>query len=108
MNFKTIFGPKMGPKMSQHGIQKSWEGAMMAKRNDFEKCCFVLFLTIDLEHQASQESPKTAKKPPKMAPGSHQEPFKKWVNFVTPFLPENGPQNGPKSGPKIVKNWSKK
>ena len=59
-----------------------------------------------LEHQVSQESPKTAKKPPKMVPGSHQEPFKKWVNFVTPLLPGNGPKDDPKSDPKSATNWS--
>ena len=59
-----------------------------------------------MEHQVSQESPKTAKKPPKMVPGSHQEPYKKWVNFVTPLLPGNGPKNDPKSDPKSATNWS--
>ena len=63
---------------------------------------FIIVYKVFLEHQVSQESPKTAKKPPKMAPGSHQEPFKKWVSFLTPFLFENGPQNAPQSDPTMI------
>ena len=39
-----------------------------------------------LEHQASQESPETVKKPPKMAPDSFQEPLEKKVQFSIDFL----------------------
>ena len=49
----------------------------MAKSNDFENCCFVLFFAVNLEHLASQVGPKTAKKPPKVLLESHQEPFQK-------------------------------
>ena len=58
-----------------------------------------------LKHQVSQKSPKSAKKRPNMAPGSHQQPLKKNVNLLTPFLLENSPQNGLQSCPQIVKNY---
>ena len=38
-----------------------------------------VFVTMFLEHRTSQESPKTAKKPPKMAIDSLQEPLKQIV-----------------------------
>ena len=103
-----VFGPHFGvqnlAKMSQHGLQKPSQGATIAKRSDFEKCCFVLVFAIFLEHQASQESLKTAKKPPKVPPDGHQEPFQKRVHFLSqlcaPKWPQNGLQNCSKSGPK--------
>ena len=39
--FGLHFGVQNLPKLSQRGIQKPCEGAMMAKRNDFENCCLV-------------------------------------------------------------------
>ena len=32
--------------MSQHGLQKPSQGAMIAKRSDFEKGCFVLVFAV--------------------------------------------------------------
>ena len=93
-------------------LQKPSQGATIAKRSDFEKCCFVLVFTAFLEHLASQESLKTAKKPPKVPPDGHQEPFQKRVHFLTPLwspkLPQNLLQNCSKSGPNSCpKNDSK-
>ena len=100
------FGAQNLPKMSQHGIQNLWEGAMMAKSNDFENCCFVLFFAGNLEHQASQESPKTAKKPPKLPPNGHQEAVQKMVPFWTPIstqkMTPKGPQICSQTFPKVV------
>jgi hypothetical protein len=63
---------------------------------------FRIVFTINLEHHGSQDSPKTAKKAPKTAPESLQEPFKKGALFLTQFLYGNGPQNNPKNGPEII------
>ena len=82
MVFGLHFGVQNLAKMSQHGLQKPSQGATIAKRSDFEKCCFVLVFTAFLEHLASQESLKTAKKPPKVPPDGHQEPFQKRVPFL--------------------------
>ena len=90
--------------MSQRGIQKPWEGAMMAKSNDFENCCFVLFFAVNLEHQASQESPKTAKKPPKLPPNGHPEAVQKMVPFWTPISTRKVTPNW---APKQFQKWSK-
>ena len=68
-------------KLSQDGVQKQSQVAKLAKRSDLEKCCFVLFFTMFLEHPASQESPQTAKKLPKIVLGSLQEPLKKGITF---------------------------
>ena len=51
----------------------------------FKKVLFCIVFTILLEHQASQESLKTAKKPPKVPPDGHQEFFQKRVHFLTPL-----------------------
>ena len=92
--------------MSQHGIQKPLEGAMMEKSNDFENCCFVLFYAVNLGHQATQESFKTAKKPPKLPPNGHPEAVQKIVPFWTPIstrkVTPKEPKLGPKSAPKVV------
>ena len=63
--------------MSQDGLQERSEKAKIAITNDFENMLLDLSFTICLEHQASQASPKTAKKPPKMHPDSLQELSKK-------------------------------
>ena len=73
-----FWGPKLA-KMSQDGPQKWSKRAQIAITNDFENMHLDLCFTVFLEHQASQESPKAAKKPPKIAPGSLQEPLKKIV-----------------------------
>ena len=83
MVFGLHFGVQNLAKMSQDGLKNPSQGAMIGKSSDFEKCCFVLVFTVFLEHQASQESLKTAKKPPKVPPDGHQEPFQKRVNFLT-------------------------
>ena len=85
MVFGLHFGVQNLAKMSQDGLQKPSLGATIAKRSDFEKCCFVFVFTAFLDHQASQESLKTAKKPPKVPPDGHQEPFQKRVHFLTPL-----------------------
>ena len=64
-------------KMTQRALQKPSHGVTMAKRNDFETCYFVLFFVANLEHLASQDGPKTAKKRPKVLLESHMEPFQK-------------------------------
>ena len=102
MVFGVLFGVQNLAKMSQDGLQKPSRGATIAKRSDFEKCCFVLVFTAFLDHQASQESLKTAKKPPKVPPDGHQEPFQKRVNFLTPFWVKNASKMESKSGPKVV------
>ena len=51
-----------------------------------------------LEHPASQKTTKTAKKPPKMAPGSLQDPLKKKTQILDRLFIKIGPQNGSKSG----------
>ena len=57
---------------------------------------FFVFAVV-LEHCPSQESPKTAKKPPKVPPEGHQEPFQKRVNFLTQFCVQKCFQNWPKN-----------
>ena len=118
MVFGLHFGVQNLAKMSQHGLQKPSQGATIAKRSDFEKCCFVFVFTAFLDHQASQESLKTAKKPPKVPPDGHQEPFQKRDYFLTPFWApkclQNGlqkwskscPKSGPKNDPKNNKKWT--
>ena len=80
--------------MSQDGSRKRSKRAKIAVTNDFENMRFDMFLIVRLEHQASQKSPKTAKKPPKTAPDSVQEPLK---TKLDPFVKKNRPQNGPNS-----------
>ena len=105
-----FWGPFRIPKptkINQGGLQKRSQIAKKAKRNDFEKSRFLLFFATFFEHEASQESLKTAKKPPKMVPESNQEPFKKGIHHWAPFLPENGCQNCSKSVSKYVQKLSK-
>ena len=94
------------PKMSPNCLQKPSQGATIAKSSDFEKFCFVLFFAINLEHQASQDSPKTAKKPPKVPPDGHQEPFQKAslqpaspLHVLVPDLPGASMAGGSRAPP---------
>ena len=59
-------------KMAPEAVQESYD----SDNNQFWKHAFRYVVTALLEHQASQESPNTAKKPPKLAPESLQEPLK--------------------------------
>ena len=77
------------------------------KGSNLEICFFVLFLIVFLEHQASQESPNTAKKPPKLAPGKHREPFKILVNFLMQVVLGNGPKVIKKRSNKLQQNCKK-
>ena len=68
--------PSLGQfEISQDGPRRWSKRAKSAITNDFENMHFDLFFTILLEHQASLESPKTAKKPPKAVPNSLLEPL---------------------------------
>jgi hypothetical protein len=80
-NFWAHFGAQNLPKMSQNEFQKPSQGATRAKKNDFENHRFVLFFAALWEHRPSQESPKTARKPPKMPSKAQQEPCKKKSTF---------------------------
>ena len=102
MVFGLHFGVQNLLKMSKDGLQKPSQGATIAKRSDFEKCCFVFVFTAFLEYLASQESLKTAKKPPKVPPDGHQQPFQKRVHFLTYSGPRNGPKMDSKTAPKVV------
>ena len=109
MVFGLLFGVQNLPQMSQDGLKNPSQGAMIGKSSDFEKCCFVLFFTVFLEHLASQESLKTAKKPPKVPPDGHQEPFQKRVHFLISTLgPEMTPKWTPKTAPKVVQKMIQK
>ena len=70
-------GFENGQNISQDGPYKRSKKARIAKTNDFQDMCFDMMFRSILEHQASQESPKTAKAAPRTAPGSLQEPFNK-------------------------------
>ena len=97
-----IFGLKL-PKTSQDGPPKKSKRAKMTITNHLEHMHVNHLFTMLLEHQASQVSPKTAKKPPKMAPDGLQGPLnKKRVQFVIDFLAKSDPRNCPNSGPKSV------
>ena len=64
--------PKMGPQITFKSILKSLSQlAKITKICVFEHLCYLLCFFMFLEHQASQESPNTAKKPPKFDPWSH-------------------------------------
>ena len=71
--------------MSQDGLPEWSKRTKMAITNDFENMHLDLFLKCFLEHKASQEAHKTAKKPPKTAQDSLQEPQKK-VNVLIDFV----------------------
>ena len=59
-----------------------------------------------LEHKDAQETPKTAKKPPKMAPSSLQEPLEKKAHFGIDFLVKVDPKMNPKVVQQIEKTGS--
>ena len=65
---------------------------------------FVLVFTMLLEHQASQKTPKTAKTPPKMAPGSLQAPLKQKNSFWIDVLAKVDPAIAPTIVQKIAKH----
>ena len=67
--------------MSSDGVQKRPQTAKSAARNKFESMPFDKFDAVILEHQASEESPKTTKKASKTTPGSLLEPFKRKGQF---------------------------
>ena len=94
--------PKRPNKKKRDDPQKLSKKAKIAKANDFENMRFDIFVAGSLERQASQESPKTAKRAPKTALVSLQEPFEKRVHFLIRFLPENGALNCPRSGPECI------
>ena len=99
------------------------KSGIIAKRSDFEKVCFDMFSAGILEHQASQEKPKMAKKASKTVPGSLPDLSKtcsifgsRFFDFRIPFWgpkrsPEE-PKTKPKSGSKILlfldHFWTKK
>ena len=71
MAFCLHFGVQNLPKMRQHGLKKPSQGAMIAKRIDFKKCCFVfVFYSISgtsglpREPQDSQEASQSASRWP--------------------------------------------
>ena len=108
-SFYGFWGPFWSPKRpkrDQDYLQKQSKTATIPKRSDFEKVWFDMFLAGILEHQASQESPKTAKKNPKMAPGSLPDLSKThsifrphFFEFRTMFwVPKWSPEE-PKTGP---------
>ena len=94
-------------KMSQDGLRKCSKRANMAIASDFENmhliCFYCVFGTPDLP-----KDPKTAQKPPKMAPGSVQEPFKNQIRFWIDFLAKTDPEMAPKVDQTIAKTCPKK
>jgi hypothetical protein len=90
LNFGPLCDIQRKLKMSQDGVMKSSKRRKIAKTNGFDIMRFDIFLTLLFEHQASQESPKTIKKAPKMALRSFQEPLNKYVFLLNSFLPKLG------------------
>ena len=107
MVFGFHFGAQNLPKMSPDCLQKPSQEAPITKRSDFGNCGFVLIFAVHLDQLASQEGPKTAKKPPKVPPKGQQTPFQKKVNFLIPLNPKSDPM-APKSAPKIVQKTGSK
>ena len=101
------WGPKQA-KISQDGLPKRSKRANIAISSDFENMHFILFFTVFLEHQTSQKTPKTAKKPPKMAPDSLQEPLKNKISSWIDFLAKLDPKMASKVVQNVAKNWSRK
>ena len=83
-----FWGPKH-TKMSQDGLPKRSKRAKIAITTDVENMHLDLFLTVLLEHQASQETPKTAKKPRWLQAASKY--LKKTVHLWIDLLSKNGP-----------------
>ena len=94
--------------MNQDGSQKQSKRAKIAIKDDSENMHLDKLFKLLLEHQASQESPKTAKKPPKMAPDSLQQLLEKGVQFWINVLAKRHPQNEPKSSLKSVQKLLRK
>ena len=61
--------------------EESWK----RKETILKIAVLYVFFTVNLEHQTSQERPKTAKIPPKLPPNDEQEAVQKRVPFLTPF-----------------------
>jgi hypothetical protein len=97
--------------MSQNELSERSKRAKIAMTNVFENMhlvfLFIVFYNV-LGRQASQESPKTAKKAPKMDPGSLQEPFKKRYTFGPHFYLTMVPKIAPEVVQIWSRNWSQK
>ena len=93
--FDLFWGPERA-KISQDGLPKRSKRANIAISSNYENMTCILFFTRFLEHQTSQKTPKTAQKPPKMAPGSLQEPLKTKISFGIDFLAKVDPKMAPR------------
>ena len=82
-------------QLSKDWVQKRLKRTKLGKTTVFENLCFVVSSTINVEHQVSQENPKTAKKAPKTAPEIVQEPFKKSYTIHPVCYPEMVTKIGP-------------
>ena len=80
--------------MSQEGPNAVSSNESGEKKR-FGEVLFCIVFTGFLEHQASQESPKTAKKPPTTSSGSLKEPIKNGLNFVFQSCPKSDPKSDP-------------
>jgi len=75
--FNDFGCPFWGPK----AMQKPSQGAMLAKRSDFENCCFVLFFTIKSGTPGLPREPQDSSR---WRPGAFPKKGQLFYSILTP------------------------